>query len=257
MSQQRLVELLEAKHHKDVAIRQCNTGSAWQGCKRMDVWVMRTSYARPAFICYEVKSTRQDFLRDHKWREYLDYCTEFYFVVPWAIVDPKELPAEAGLLVATRNYGRLYTKKAAPQRDVTPPVELFMYILMSRARITREYIQEQDPTYWRAWLKEKDEERQLGQLVGCRIAHHVAKLRDTIRTLQYAREQYEDLRKVLVESGVNVDSYQWKDLLQARLQHGLPEGLLRDLHRIQTTLDHGGRELHDVLERLDPKAAGG
>ena len=59
----------------------------------------------------EVKSSRQDFISDRKWQEYLPFCDAFYFAVP---VDfPQEiLPEEAGLITADA-YGAAILNPAA------------------------------------------------------------------------------------------------------------------------------------------------
>jgi hypothetical protein len=47
----------------------------------------------------EVKSSREDFMTDRKWGEYLDWCDRFYFAV--APEFPRQvLPEGAGLIVA-------------------------------------------------------------------------------------------------------------------------------------------------------------
>jgi len=48
-------------------------------------------------IAVEVKSSRQDFLSDGKWPDYLDFCDWFYFAVP-ADFPEELLPAEHGLM---------------------------------------------------------------------------------------------------------------------------------------------------------------
>jgi hypothetical protein len=47
---------------------------------------------------YEIKMTRQDFLQDKKWPEYLKYCTRFYFAAPKGIIKLEELPPKIGLI---------------------------------------------------------------------------------------------------------------------------------------------------------------
>ena len=50
-------------------------------------------------VIAEVKSSREDYLTDLKWGEYLPYCDAFYFAV--APEFPRELlPEEPGLIVA-------------------------------------------------------------------------------------------------------------------------------------------------------------
>jgi hypothetical protein len=55
-------------------------------------------------ICYEVKTSRGDFLSELKQplkrRIGMRYSNEFYFVTPAALVKPVEIPAECGLVEA-------------------------------------------------------------------------------------------------------------------------------------------------------------
>lgn len=55
-------------------------------------------------VCYEVKTTRSDFLselkRPLKRRIGMRYSNEFYFVTPAALVSAAEIPAECGLVEA-------------------------------------------------------------------------------------------------------------------------------------------------------------
>lgn len=46
----------------------------------------------------EIKVSRQDFLSDKKWREYLPYCSRFYFIAPVGIIKKEELPKDIGLI---------------------------------------------------------------------------------------------------------------------------------------------------------------
>ena len=51
------------------------------------------------FSLIEVKSSRADFLADHKWQDYGDWCDAFYFAVDAAF--PRDLlPAAVGVIVA-------------------------------------------------------------------------------------------------------------------------------------------------------------
>jgi hypothetical protein len=54
----------------------------------------------------EVKSSRADFLADHKWPDYLPFCDHFYFAV--ASDFPLDLlPAGEGLILADRYAGEI------------------------------------------------------------------------------------------------------------------------------------------------------
>jgi len=55
------------------------------------------------FTIVEIKSSRTDFMTDHKWQDYLEFCDRFYFAVDQSF--PNELiPANCGLIIADE-YG--------------------------------------------------------------------------------------------------------------------------------------------------------
>jgi hypothetical protein len=67
--------------------------------------------AKGAIVIVEIKSGREDFLGDRKWREYLDYCDRFFFAVDAGFaVDI--LPSEAGLIVADAHGGSVLRQAA-------------------------------------------------------------------------------------------------------------------------------------------------
>ena len=174
-----ITELLRDKHAADVCVPECKTGPSWGSgeCLRMDVWTMARSWANAKTTCYEVKVNRNDFMRDDKWRGYLPYCNAFYFVCPSELITVDEVPAEAGLMWASKNFARLYTKKKAPFRDVEIPEPLWRYILMSRTdvRYERDWSNsdtEDTAAYWKEWLAKKEENREIGH----RVARELSKM---------------------------------------------------------------------------------
>ena len=58
-----------------------------------------------------------DFRRDKKWEVYLPYCQRFYFACPEGMLQPKDIPKEAGLVWATE-AGSISIQKSAPHREV-------------------------------------------------------------------------------------------------------------------------------------------
>ena len=68
-------------------------------------------------VVVEVKSSRQDFMSDRKWRDYLDYCDQFYFAVPEDF--PLELlPDDCGLMRVDAYGGAVL--RPAPLDPVKP-----------------------------------------------------------------------------------------------------------------------------------------
>ena len=89
-----ILKLLEKKYpiEKFVSVPECKVGATWtvERCPRIDFWTMARSYAQPSFTAYEIKVSRNDFINDNKWVDYLPYCTEFYFISPPDIIDINE-----------------------------------------------------------------------------------------------------------------------------------------------------------------------
>src|SRR5690606_37137616 len=132
--------------------------------RRLDGWAMAKSWAHPTVTGYEVKVSRSDFLQDTKWPDYLPMCNELYFVCPTGLIQPPEVPAEVGLLWASKTGTKLYTKKKAQYRDVKIPEEVFRYVLMCRAKITDEHPSfGSTREYWERWLEDQQTDWQFGR----------------------------------------------------------------------------------------------
>jgi len=173
-----LARLLGERHAQDVFLPECNLGSAWASCRRLDVWVLKKTWSPLTTIGYELKVSRSDFLRDDKWYEYLPYCHELYFVCPRGLIAPEELPENVGLLWASANGRKLYAKRRAVRREPEAGklVELMSYALMSRSRVVknaREANGEQPVDYWRRWLLEEQGKQYIGHMVSRRLAERV------------------------------------------------------------------------------------
>ena len=79
---QTVLELLAAKHSRDVFVPECKNGATHfaDGMQKIDAWAMKKSWASPCVTAHEIKVSRADFLKDDKWPGYLPYCNQFYFV---------------------------------------------------------------------------------------------------------------------------------------------------------------------------------
>jgi len=205
---QKLLELLAQRHKKDVFVAECKDGPTWNGPHlRLDAWAMNRSWAQACCYGYEIKVSRSDFLRDRKWTGYLPYCNAFFFVTPGKIVDKSELPPEVGLLEATSRGGRLIMRKPAQRRTVEIPDCLWRYILMCRAHIVRECGLHEPATreYWQDWLRQKQDDRSLGNLVGKTIretiANRIENLEKKNEELLDAHKQYENIMRTLKRLG--------------------------------------------------------
>lgn len=198
--------------------------------KRFDLWAMKKSYSNPMTWIYEIKVSRQDFLRDDKWQTYLPYCTDFYFVAPYGIIDVAEVPEEAGLLLSSKNGTRLYCKKKAPYRNVEIPLSLYKYILMSRTKIVDStYVNSNSgisrKEYWQQWLVEKKEKQELGYNVSKKIRQlydkNVLYVKMRQAQLETRVEKLEDVKRILKEIGFDEKDLGWR--IEERLKKRIAE----------------------------------
>jgi len=257
-----LLDALLNKHWEDVCIPECKVGSTWltTGCLRLDLWVMKKSWANPKTYCYEIKISRSDFVNDDKWQKYLEYCSDFYFVTPPGIIEPNELPPEAGLFVSTKNGTRLYCKKKAITREVKIPEDLFRYILMARTIIeTERDYKGSKKALFETWLEEKKVNRELGWLVSKALREEIdkkiLKVEEENERLLNQNKQYEEIKELLKKIGANpYDVLGWngEDRFREILKNtelGIPEGFeyfLKDaiikLQKVQEVLKNQGNE---------------
>lgn len=194
------MELLRDRHAGEFFIEEAKTGSSWGRSlgsgERLDGWVLRNTWSPLTTVGYEIKISRADFSADHKWRDYLPYCHQFYFVVPAGLVNKGEIAAEAGLLWAYAN--RLTAIKAAPRRDARAEdlVSIMAYALMSRARAVRNMYEANAVARdeWRAWLLGEMRDGHIGHLVG-------AKLRERLDRLYWFEQRAKEDEMLPVMSG--------------------------------------------------------
>lgn len=222
-----ILGLIEAKHSKDLVVPECKDGPTQSVSEylRMDAWVMNRSWAHPCYTAYEIKCTRSDFLSDKKWRGYLPYCNEFYFVAPKGIIEPTELPPEAGLLVMLGGAEgkKLVCKKKAAWRDVEVPESLFRYVLMCRVQVARngfdvKLTKAERAKAWKAFVKEKVATRALGYEVSKSIREKVGHVQNENESLKRQMERYDDVRQFLDHIGVVPDSYVSRYDVQRRME---------------------------------------
>lgn len=165
-------DLIAARHSKDLIVAECKDGpTSGVSHLRLDWWVMRRSWTNPAFIGYELKRSRSDFVRDDKWPGYLPLCNELWFVDDGAVIQPAELPESVGLLRPAGSRFRVLRKAAF--REIEPPVSLMMYVLMCRTKVKARWTENGEigqADYWRGWLEESEEHFRLGRAVSRKLA---------------------------------------------------------------------------------------
>lgn len=208
-----IVQLLAAKHSKDVFVPECEDGATIFGPhSRLDVWAMRRSWAHPWSYGYEVKVDRQDFLRDEKWEAYLPMCHYFSFVCPRGLIEPGELPEGVGLLWAASTGTRLFTKRKAPRRDIEINPDVYRYILMSRATVHASVFYAHDEmgpdakiAFWKRWLAQRRESREVGHAVSAKVREIVAEEVSARHLAESKVATYDRLRVAMGAVGLDPD----------------------------------------------------
>lgn len=255
-----LLDLLLIKHSPDLCVPECKNGPTWFGShRRMDLWVMKRSWANPLSICYEIKVGRSDFLNDRKWQDYLPLCNELVFVTRPGVIEKDEVPEQAGLMICSKNGVRLFTKKKAQHRDIELPESLYRYILMSRSKIDSERnIDSGDKTeWWRAWMRLKDEKKELGWNVSKKIRQimerRVHEVEGKQRILKKEIENLGEIRKIALGLGFTEDqlySRSWdfarkvEDMLTGNRK---VENLIRAIDQANSYMDHLKKDLEEYL----------
>lgn len=106
------------------------TGFGKDSEQRLDAWAVHYYPSkRNVARCYEVKTSRSDFLSEmkkpKKRRAGLRLSNEFFFVAPAKMLKIEEIPPECGLMEVYED-GKIATRIKAPYRDTVPPTFLFM-----------------------------------------------------------------------------------------------------------------------------------
>lgn len=251
----RINTLLAEKHKEDIYISECKMGRA--GSRILDAWVMKKTWSPKTTIGYEIKVSRSDFLQDNKWREYMDTCHQFYFVCPWKLISKEELPDGVGLMWVSQNGSRLYTKRKAVHRSQMVNNDLLFYILMNRVKITssnfgyKQYRQNKKK-YWELWLKNREINREFGQMVGRKIQQTIKEKIDEVdrqnRVLRMENERLqgvEEAFKKLEEQGYD----RWT--LTKVLRDGPGVAVVHNLQSLQHDLDKTRRQIESVKQSIE------
>lgn len=190
MNEGRIATALKTKHDTlgDIFASQVKIGPA--GSKIMDAVAIKKTWSPRTVIGYEIKVSRQDFLRDQKHPVYMDNCNIFYFVTPVGIIQDGELPQGAGHMIYNSDTGKLRTKKKAPYRKQTINPDVLLHIMFwkmeryfghrTRAEILADY-----------------EAKKHLSSIGKEVAVKISDLEREIKYLKSGRNagRYEDLQK--------------------------------------------------------------
>lgn len=261
-----VVDMLAARHTKDVFVPECKDGPThYANHRRMDAWAMSRSWVSPVITAYEVKVARSDFLADDKWLGYLRLCNCFYFVCGHGVCQASEVPSEAGLLVVSQTGSRLFCKRKAPYRDVAIPEALFRYVLMCRTTVRRAWQQQPESSqeYWQEWIANRRYDQQFGYQVGKGIRQvvdaRITEVEAENRALTRKHAEYEDVRAFMKDHGVDKNAHFVADCLQRqwrRLAEAIPYELRARLLRVADGLNKANVEIAAIETRAKPQGVG-
>jgi hypothetical protein len=243
---------LRTRHTEDIFVPECNLGSAFAGCKRIDAWAMKRTWKPMTTVGYEIKVSRGDFLNDNKWPLYLDFCHEFWFACPWKMIDPKEVPEGCGLVWMNAG-GKMVRKVKAPRRNISDESlwKVMAYVLMSRTRITDStyYTDEGAPRgidYWKTWLETKKENYWVGDQVSKAINKRVGDVVKRNAELEALYVRYDRMKERLTELGLDPDqTMPWQIKSHVNELRGIIDpGLVRRMNQL-------GKSVTDMAEELE------
>lgn len=225
-----ITRLLKEKHRADFFISQVKNGPSMGGAGYviLDGWAMKKSWANPLTIGYEIKVSRQDFLKDRKWHNYLDYCNEFYFVTLNGIIALDELPKEAGLMTVASTGKLLITKKKSVYRDVPIPEEFYRHILMSKMEAD-ELKGESPAEFWKRWLETKEFNSAMGHRVSCAIARGLIERQSNLdyqnERLRQENQSLQEVKEFCERNSIEYKSWWYKDRLKSLVAQTDPKFL--------------------------------
>lgn len=242
-------------------ITECKTCSTYfpvpQGLLIFDGLAVTKSYTKPCITGYEIKVSRSDFLQDAKWHLYLQYCNEFFFVVPKGLIKKDELPENVGLIYYDPEKETLRTVKKALFRQIEEPVGVYKYIIYSRLEQDRIPFYEDRAEYARSYIEDKSEKRKLGRSFGGKLANDLVEAQMRLAMLEKTEDRLHLLDEFIsIMKKHNVGRYCWKDNelpaeLDKALQNHYPEGLddvCKDLQRLVDRMDRIKKDCTTVSE---------
>ncbi len=263
MSTSDIIDLIGKRHTDDLFVPECKDGPTWGGGHfRLDAWAMARSWANPCFTGYEVKKSRKDFLGDSKWHNYLPLCNRLYFVCPWELIKPDDLPKEVGLLWVAKTGSRLFQKKPAVHRVIEPPVELMTYVLMTRVQVGRKWYEKPhdraaEVEKWKRWLATEYDAKETGHAAAQRIARITAdqlcKADADLKEAERQRKHAEEVVKALREVGIEISRWDVPRDVADRAAEARKFVTKKRLGAVKRALN----ELREICDEMDAAISGG
>ena len=234
-----ITKALQAKHEnlEDIFTSQVKIGPA--GSKIMDAVAIKKTWSPKTVIGYEIKVSRQDFLKDQKHPVYLQNCNIFYFATLKDIVKEGEIPEGAGHVIYNPDTDKLRTVKKAPYRNVPVNPDVLLHIMFWKAE---RYFGYRTRAEILADYQAKKELKNIGYEIAAKISRLEYQIKefDNSRYKKFYDDIHEEWRKLYGTSYV--------DLGELPTSNGLS---LNELERIKYNLSNIVWNANRVLEKLD------
>jgi hypothetical protein len=141
---ERIIGMLENKHAGEswAFVKELRTSTGYRkracyiDCYAIELWGKSRNY-----IAYEIKISRGDFKSDVqnfnvKQADAIANSSQFYYVCPFGLIDPTEVPESTGLMWVDK--GGVKIKKVAPLRDLKSGLDALFVGALMRASVVKQ-----------------------------------------------------------------------------------------------------------------------
>lgn len=225
---------LSKKHYQDFFLTEVKNGPTHFANELliMDAVAIKKSWANPCITGYEIKVSRQDFLRDEKWPAYKELCHRFSFVCPRGLITPDELPDDVGLIWYNPEKQSLYTRRKSIYRNIEISAHMLYYILMSRVDNDRHPFFSDEREEIEAFMQDKSDRRTLASIFRNKLAEQTEA---AIEEANMVVTEYKDYKKdaanfnkviqIMRGNGIFFNRWSWETDLNDALNKGMPSNL--------------------------------
>lgn len=247
---------LAQKHHRDFFMAEVKSGSTWNSpvgsLMILDGLALAKSWTNPCFTGYEVKISRSDFLRDAKFYTYEILVNCLYIVCPKGMIDRKEVPESVGLMYYDPEKKTITTKKKAIYRKIEYSADMLLYIIYCRLDSDRYPFHENREAYFREWVENKIDNKELGRAVRSKMVDELYRLErelEDVRAFKEQRDAFQEVNRVAKKYGI------WAGWNGKGLAEGLDKALkkkpVKDIQDLRIQLENVVRQMQAIEERAE------
>ncbi|HYG60717.1 MAG TPA: MmcB family DNA repair protein [Symbiobacteriaceae bacterium] len=250
-------QVLQKKHAQETFFTEVKTGptiaASSSDLQKIDALAIKPSWSNPCFTAYEVKVSRNDFMRDDKWANYRNYCHRFYFACPSGLIKPEELPEDVGLVWVNADGG-YSVRRAALFRPIEIPWEMLYYLVISRMDHERHPFFSSRREYFEAFVADRADRAALKYRVSTKWAGLLKELQEKVSAAEHTAKKAEKglkalevLREFNVYTGYGDDFNDFE--LRQRLTTGAGKRAVAAVQRAAVHLQEAMKQLQALEEQ--------